>query len=175
VATVRSFSKVVAPGLRVGWSVLPAWLVDAVVVAKQGADLHTSTLSQHLVLELIGDEEAHRVRVAHVAAAYAAKAEALHTALMRHLGDALTVGAVDGGMFLWGAFADESVDTTMLLERALEHDVAFVPGAAFYAGLPAGDVPRHRIRMSFATLPVERFDEAARRLATAVHSQRAGG
>jgi 2-aminoadipate transaminase len=168
VALVRSTSKTVAPGLRIGWVVLPDWLVDAVIVAKQSVDLHTPTLSQHLVLELLADERAHRRRIDAVTRRYAEQAEALQTALARHLGDELLLGPVHGGMFVWARFADPRVDTTALLAAAVGHGVAFVPGAAFH--VPAcGDeaVPVHELRMSFATLTVDRFDEAARRLATA--------
>jgi len=170
VALCRTVSKTLAPGLRLGWAAMPSWLVDAVVVAKQGVDLHTSTLSQYLALGLLGDAEAHAARVAVSAARYARQAEALQTALARHLGDRLEIGAIDGGMFLWGHVTDETVDTTGLLRTAVEHGVAYVPGAAFYVNRPGDDtpVPHTRLRMSFATLPAEQFDEAARRLASAL-------
>jgi 2-aminoadipate transaminase len=171
VVLVRSTSKILAPGLRIGWAVLPDWLIDAVVVAKQAVDLHTSTLSQHLALAVLADHTAHRERVADVARSYARQAEALHSALVRHLGDQLHLPPVDGGMFLWGRFADDSIDTTALLPTALEQGVAFVPGAAFHVtrpGDPSDRVPHGEIRMSFATLPAEAFDEAARRLAAAL-------
>lgn len=175
VILVRSTSKILAPGLRIGWAVLPDWLVDAVVVAKQAVDLHTSTLSQHLALALLTDDAAHRARVATIARTYARQGEALHRALVRHLGDELQLTSVDGGMFLWGRFADESIDTRALLQVSVEHGVAYVPGGAFHVVRPGDDpqsVPQHELRMSFATLPPEAFDEAARRLATALHAHR---
>lgn len=177
VALVRSTSKTLAPGLRIGWAVLPTWLVDAVVVAKQAVDLHTSSLSQHLVLALLSDADAHRARVADVARTYARQGEALHQALTRHLGDELEIAPVDGGMFLWGRFVDDTVDATALLPVAVDHGVAYVPGAAFHVARPGLDptsLPRHELRMSFATLPPEQFDEAARRLAAAHRSTQTG-
>jgi len=170
VATTRTVSKTLAPGLRVGWIALPGWLVDPIVVAKQGVDLHTSTLSQYLALGLLSDADAQTARVRASAARYARQAEALQTALARHLGDRLELGPIDGGMFLWGRMTYESVDTTDLLRVAVDHGVAFVPGAAFYVSRPGDDtpVPHTRLRMSFATLPAEQFDEAARRIAAAL-------
>lgn len=170
VVLLRTVSKTVAPGLRVGWAVLPDWLVDSVVVAKQGVDLHTSTLSQYLAFGMLVDEEAHTERVRLSAARYGTQAEALQTAVARHLGDILEVGAIDGGMFLWAQLFDESVDTTAALHRALEQGVAYVPGAAFYAVKPGDDTPitRSKLRMSFASLAPDQFDEAARRMAVAL-------
>jgi 2-aminoadipate transaminase len=172
VVLLRTVSKTVAPGLRIGWAVLPDWLVSSVVVAKQGVDLHTATLSQYLALGMLADEAAHAERVRISAARYGLQAEALQTAVARHLGDILEVGAIDGGMFLWAKLFDESVDTTVALHRALQHGVAYVPGAAFYAVKPGDDTPvtHSRLRMSFASLAPDQFDEAARRMALALRS-----
>ncbi|MCU1358856.1 MAG: aspartate aminotransferase, partial [Ilumatobacteraceae bacterium] len=78
-------------------------------------------------------------------------------------------------VFLWGSFDDESIDTKDLLAVAVEHGVAFVPGGAFHVARPGDDpasVPHHELRMSFATLPPEAFDDAAQRLASALQSYR---
>jgi DNA-binding transcriptional MocR family regulator len=168
VALVRSTSKTLAPGLRIGWAVLPGWLVDAVVVAKQAVDLHTPTLSQHLALSLLADEATHAARLATITGRYARQAEALQRALAVHLGDSIELSPVDGGMFVWGRFADRGIDTSELLRVGLEHGVAFVPGAAFHVDVPGRRSPRHELRLSFATLPTSAFDEAARRLAATV-------
>jgi DNA-binding transcriptional MocR family regulator len=174
VVLVRSTSKTLAPGLRIGWAVLPGWLVDAVVIAKQAVDLHTSTLSQHLALALLADEQAHARRIAATVGRYARQAEALQRALSRHLGDDLDLYPVDGGMFVWGRFVDPAIDTTELLQVAVAQGVAFVPGAAFHPDVPGHPAPRHELRLSFATLPEPAFDEAARRLASAVRLARCG-
>lgn len=170
VALTRTVSKTLAPGLRLGWTVVPSWLVDAIAVAKQGVDLHTSTLSQYLALGLLSDVDAQAARTSASAARYARQAEALQTAIARHIGDRIEVGPIDGGMFLWGRIVDDAVDTTALLRVALDEGVAFVPGAAFYVNRPGDDtpVPHTRLRMSFATLAAEQFDEAARRLSIAL-------
>lgn len=170
VALVRTVSKTLMPGLRLGWASVPSWLFDSMVVAKQGVDLHTSTLSQYLALGMLADGDAHAVRVRHSAALYARQAESLQAALAQHLGDRMDIVPIEGGMFLWARLHDEAVDTTDLLRVALERGVAFVPGAAFFVSRPdSGDlVPTSYLRMSFATLAPEQFDEAARRLASAM-------
>jgi 2-aminoadipate transaminase len=172
VALARTTSKTVAPGLRIGWAVLPDWLVDPVVVAKQAVDLHTSTLSQYLVLGLLTDQTAHVARVHQTTARYARHAEALVSALQRHVGDAIELAPFDGGMFLWGRMTDPTIDTTAMLPTALANGVAYVPGAAFYAQRPGetGAAPHSFLRMSFATLSADQFDEAAQRLGTSIMS-----
>jgi len=168
VVGLGSVSKVLAPGLRVGWAVLPEWLVSPVVIAKQAVDLHTSTLSQHLAVALLSDAEAQAARVRDNAARYGRHAEALHTALVRHLGDALDIRPVDGGMFLWARCTDTTTDTAARLPAAVDAGVAYVPGTAFAVGDDDAAVLAHHLRMSFATLEPEQFDEAARRLAVAL-------
>jgi DNA-binding transcriptional MocR family regulator len=140
------------------------------VISKQAVDLHTSTISQYLALGLLADGEAQAARVRASAARYGRQSEALISALRRHLGDRLELGVVDGGMFVWGHFVDQDLDTVELLQRSLGHGVAFVPGAPFFAHAPGGDEPPPSayLRMSFATLAADQFEEAARRLAAAV-------
>lgn len=172
VALARTTSKTVAPGLRIGWAVLPDWLVDPIVVAKQAVDLHTSTLSQYLVLGLLSDREAHAARVRETTARYGRHAEALVSALQRHVGDAIELAPFDGGMFLWGHMTERSIDTTTMLTAALANGVAYVPGAAFFAQRPdeTEPAPHSFLRMSYATLVPDQFDEAARRMGVAINS-----
>lgn len=168
VVALGTVSKVLAPGLRVGWAVLPEWLVSPVVIAKQAVDLHTSTLSQHLAVALLADADAQAARVRANAARYGRHAEALQSALAHHLGDALDARPVDGGMFVWARCTDPEVDTAALLPQAVEAGVAYVPGTAFAVGDDDAAVLARHLRMSFATLEPEQFDEAARRLAVAL-------
>lgn len=168
VVALGTVSKVLAPGLRVGWAVLPEWLVSPLVIAKQAVDLHTSTLSQHLAVALLSDAEAQAERVRANAARYGRHAEALHAALGRHLGEVLEVRPVDGGMFLWACCTDPSADTAAMLPLAVDAGVAYVPGTAFSVGDDDAAVLARHLRMSFATLEPEQFDEAARRLALAL-------
>ncbi len=154
-----SFSKVMAPGLRLGWLRAPGELRRACVVAKQAADLHTPTVNQLAAARYLADRDldAHVRRVAGV---YRERRDAM----LAGLGDALPEGSAwsrpEGGMFLW-ARLPASYDTTELLPRVVRHDVAYVPGAPFYAGEP----DRSTLRLCFVTQTPEEIGEGLRRLA----------
>jgi 2-aminoadipate transaminase len=162
VVRMRSTSKVLAPGLRVGWTEGPRWLVDAMVIAKQSADLHTSTLSQAIVTELLGDADWFADHVAAIRHQYGIRRDALCEALTTTLGDRISFQRPEGGMFLWATLP--GVETMPLLATALENGVAFVPADAFTI-----DAHRpHTARLSFATVDPEDFTTAVERLAAAI-------
>jgi 2-aminoadipate transaminase len=158
-------SKTVAPGLRVGWLAAPAWLLPVLVRTKQAVDLHTSTLAQALVAELLADGPARAAHLEHARTIYRARADALVAGLDAHTGGRLRPSAPDGGMFLWTRLPDEAPAAEVLLRTAVDHGVAFVPGTAFYADSDRG---HDHIRCSFATLTPPELDDAAARLATAL-------
>jgi 2-aminoadipate transaminase len=162
---VGTVSKVLAPGLRVGWMVGPPWLVEACARLKQTTDLHTSTLSQHLVAELLRDEAWYAEHLVFVRGLYRARANALIDALHREFGECISIAPVEGGLFAWVTFTD-GTDTDALCEHALVRGVAFVPGSAFSAET------RHRnaARLCFASLPPARLVDAVSRLAAAHRS-----
>jgi 2-aminoadipate transaminase len=153
-----SFSKVMAPGLRLGWLRAPAPLRRACAIAKQAADLHTPPVNQLAAARYLADRDLD-AHVARVAAAYGERRDAM----LAGLPDALPEGSVwnrpAGGMFLW-ARLPETYDTTALLPRVVEHDVAYVPGAPFYADAP----DRSTLRLCFVTHTPEEIGEGLRRL-----------
>ncbi|WP_226485976.1 aminotransferase-like domain-containing protein [Streptomyces parvulus] len=153
-----SFSKVMAPGLRLGWLRAPAGLVRACAVAKQAADLHTPTVNQLAAARYLADRDLD-AHVARVAAAYGVRRDAMLTGLA----DALPAGSrwtrPEGGMFLW-ARLPEGYDTTALLPEVVRHDVAYVPGAPFHAGTP----DRATLRLCFVTQTPDEIAEGLRRL-----------
>ncbi|MFJ2960514.1 PLP-dependent aminotransferase family protein [Streptomyces sp. NPDC087270] len=154
-----SFSKVMAPGLRLGWLRAPAGFRRACVIAKQSADLHTSTVDQAAVARYLADRDldAHLDRVR---AAYRIRRDAL----VAGLADALPAGSgwnrPEGGMFLWVRLP-EGHDATALLSVAVGHDVAYVPGAPFFAA----DPDPAALRMSFTTHTAAEIGEGLARLA----------
>jgi 2-aminoadipate transaminase len=160
VVTLGTASKLLAPGLRVGWLTAPAALVAPLVRLKQAADLHTATLPQLVVHDCLGDEAWLAGHVAGLRTLYAARADALCGALRLRLGERLAWREPQGGMFVWGRLrADRDAD--VLLPISLRHGVAFVPGSAFTDD-PAG---RACLRLSFASLTPPELVDAVERLA----------
>ena len=160
--TVSSLSKVLAPGLRIGFLRAPEALLGPLTVAKQAADLHTSTVDQHaarLALET-GDLDDH---IDHLCAEYRRRRDALLGGLEQALPAGSAFNRPAGGMFVW-ARLPEGWDATELLSSALRHDVAFVPGAPFYAK----DPDLATLRLSFATADVGKIEEGIARLRKAL-------
>jgi len=153
-----SFSKIAAPGLRLGWLRAPSSVLPALTVAKQAADLHTSTIDQAAAAAWFAetDVDAH---VARLRAAYRQRRDAMVQLMPEVLPPGSTWTDPDGGMFVWARLPG-TPDTAELLPRALAADVAFVPGAAFYAGTP----DRATLRLSFTTHTPERIAEGLTRL-----------
>ncbi|MEV2216953.1 PLP-dependent aminotransferase family protein [Streptomyces sp. NPDC050997] len=158
VVLLGSFSKVMAPGLRLGWLRAPGALRRACAVAKQAADLHTPTVNQLAAARYLADRDldAHVGRVARV---YRERRDAMLAGLKEALPEGSDWTRPEGGMFLW-ARLPESYDTTALLPRVVRHDVAYVPGAPFYAGEP----DRSSLRLCFVTQTPEEIEEGLRRL-----------
>lgn len=163
IVTLGSASKILAPGLRIGWMVAAQPVRDAVVRFKQCADLHTSTLDQLLVASLLADDVALEAHLDAVRACYRERCATLIGEFERRLGDTIEIARPDGGMFIWVRCVDRSVDTTEWFLRAVEGGVAFVPGAAF----SVDNAWSWAFRACFATLDDARLVEAVRRMTEA--------
>ncbi|MHB9852735.1 PLP-dependent aminotransferase family protein [Streptomyces sp. Tue6028] len=155
-----SFSKVMAPGMRLGWLRAPAALRRACAVAKQAADLHTPTVNQLAAARYLADRDLD-AHVAGVAAVYRERRDAMLAGIAEALPAGSSWTRPEGGMFLW-ARLPESYDTTALLPRVVEQDVAYVPGAPFYAAAPDPAT----LRLCFVTQTPEEIAEGLRRLRT---------
>ncbi|MES2939739.1 MAG: PLP-dependent aminotransferase family protein [Pseudomonadota bacterium] len=148
-----SFSKVLAPGIRMGFVVAPHAMVPRLLQVKQAADVHTAIFNQRVVTEVIKDGFLDR-HVPKIRTMYKAQRDVMLAALERELGDLdASWNKPDGGMFLWVRLP-EGVDAAALLPKAVENGVAFVPGTAFYASDPD---PR-TMRLSFVTASVEQIN-----------------
>ncbi len=158
--TLGTFSKLLAPGLRVGWIHGPAWLIDPLTRLKQAADLHTSTAGQRLVADLVARPGWLADRATRLRDLYRHRAGVLAAALRREAGDRLAFAEPRGGMFLWARLRGADADAAALLPAAVAEGVAYVPGAAF----ACADPPRAHLRLCFATLDDAGLAEAAARL-----------
>lgn len=154
-----TLSKVLSPGLRLGYICGPKPVLEVIGLLKQTVDLHTSTLTQRMAADIIasGRLEAH---LPSVRALYQRQAQTMLEALAQYMPEGVAWTNVQGGMFIWMTLP-ESIDTTAMMKTALDHNVAYVPGEAFYA--LGGD--RHHLRLSFVTVPEDRIREGVRRLA----------
>jgi 2-aminoadipate transaminase len=157
-ALLGSFSKVMAPGMRLGWLRAPAALRRACVVAKQAADLHTSTVDQAAAARYLADNDLD-AHLARVRTAYRARRDALVSGLESALPAGSSWNRPQGGMFVWVRLPD-GLDATALLPEAVRQDVAYVPGAPFFAA----DPDPAALRMSFTTHTPEEISEGLVRL-----------
>lgn len=159
---LATFSKMVAPGFRVGWIVGPEPVIAMLNKAKQATDLHTSTFAQHLLVNLVtqpGWLDQHRTRIVPI---YRERCDALSAALRDTFGDRISFHDPEGGMFIWADFPGLP-STEPFFARSIEHGVAFVPGSAF----AVDQQPTSTARFSFATLSVSQLADAAARLGRA--------
>ena len=168
-----SFSKVLAPGLRLGFVVAPHAVYPKLLQAKQAADLHSPGFNQRVVAEVMKDGFLER-HVPTIRTLYKAQRDAMLEALAREIpaGDAdstLTWNTPAGGMFLWARLA-QGMSAVDLLPHAVAQGVAFVPGAPFYAD--HGD-PR-TLRLSFVTPSVEEIRRGVTALAAGIKTYAAG-
>jgi len=161
-----SFSKILAPGLRLGFMVAPKAIFPKLLQAKQAVDLHTPIFTQRMVSEVIKDNFLER-HIPTIRALYKNQRDTMIAALRREMsGLDVRFNTPLGGMFLWLRMP-EGIDTVALLPKAVERGVAFVPGVPFYAD--AGDC--RTMRLSYVTASVEQIDAGVAALALAVREQ----
>ncbi|MFT3843150.1 MAG: PLP-dependent aminotransferase family protein [Myxococcaceae bacterium] len=161
VISLGTFSKTLAPGLRIGWMLAPKAFKQHVVVAKQSADLHSSSISQRAVIELLKafDYQAH---VDGLCAAYRPRRDAMLSAIARDFPVGTRFTRPMGGLFVWVELP-EGRDAGELFQAAIAEKVAFVPGAPFYPRQPN----RRTLRLNFSNRPVDAIEEGIRRLGSA--------
>jgi 2-aminoadipate transaminase len=159
VVYLGTFSKVFCPGMRLGWVAGPSAIVHKYVLLKQSADLHTSTLSQRVAARYLAANDLD-ANVARVITMYRERRDAMLAALDEYFPSDASWTRPQGGLFVWVELP-RGIDARELLERALAHDVAFVPGAAFFPE-PGHD---HTMRLNFSAMPPDRIHEGVRRLA----------
>jgi 2-aminoadipate transaminase len=164
VVHLGSFSKVLAPGLRVGYIIAPEELHFKLVQAKQATDLHTPSLTQRIVYEVVKDGFLDR-HVPTIRALYRDQCEAMLRALERHMPAGVEWNRPEGGMFVWVKLP-QHIDSMKLLEQAIAQNVAFVPGGPFFAN----EAQHNTLRLSFVTVPPATIDEGVARLGALIRA-----
>ncbi len=154
-----TFSKTIAPGLRVGWVCAARDLVHKIVLAKQAGDLHSATLNQMVMHEVV--EAVYEPQVRKITAVYRKRRDAMLAALKQHMPSGISWTKPQGGMFVWLTLPS-AFDSVELLARSIaEERVAFVPGGAFFVDGSG----RNTIRLSYSLPPESVIEEGIKRLA----------
>jgi 2-aminoadipate transaminase len=160
-----SFSKIVAPGFRLGWLVAPDPLIDKLLVAKQAADLHSSSFSQYVVHQYLADNDVD-CHISSIVEAYGRQRETMLDAIQKHLPDTVRSTRPEGGMFLWVTLPD-GASSMELFDLAIQDKVAFVPGDPFYV---TGKGPGNTLRLNFSCVNEELIGTGIRRLGKAIRT-----
>jgi 2-aminoadipate transaminase len=160
-----TLSKILSPGIRLGWAVAPPPVMEKVVLGKQAADLCTSTLTQYFVREYFA-EGRWREYVDSLVGHYRSRRDAMLDALARHFPPQAEWTQPAGGLFVWATLPDY-IDTADLLAKALRENVAFVPGQAAYVDGRGGS----SMRLNFSASTEEEIDEGIRRIGQVVWEQ----
>jgi 2-aminoadipate transaminase len=163
---IGTLSKILSPGIRLGWAVAPPPVMEKMALGKQATDLCTSTLAQYFAIEYFA-EDRWRSYVDSLCEIYRSRRDAMLEALQRHFPEQATWTRPQGGMFVW-ATLPSYIDTSDLLAKALRENVAFVPGAAAYVD---GQQGRSSMRLNFSGFDEDRIREGIRRIGTVVSEQ----
>ena len=158
-----TFSKTLAPGIRLGWIIAPEVVMDWLVRGKQGADLHTGTFVQMLASDIASRGILKR-HVEIIRKVYRERRDVMLEAMEEHFPKEIVWTRPQGGLFLW-ARCPEGVDTEPLMEKALEEQVAFVPGFAFF---PDGR-GQNAMRLNFSAMPPDKIRIGIERLGRVLH------
>lgn len=153
-----SFSKILVPGLRLGWLSGPVSIIEKLTMIKQAADLHTSTTTQALAAEAFADGFLDR-HIEQVRAYYRIQRDRMLDALATHFPQGTTWTVPEGGMFIWVTLAGE-LDATAMLPAAVAQGVAYVPGAQFF---PDGG-GTNTLRLAYSVATLVEIDQGIERL-----------
>lgn len=160
-----SFSKIVAPGIRLGWTCASEDIMEKLIVAKQASDLHTNYLSQMIVHQYLRDNDIDR-HIALIRKAYKEQRDCMVKTMEETFPENVSFTRPEGGMFLWVTLPEE-MSSFDLFERAIKEKVAFVPGQAFYAD--GGG--QNTMRLNYSNCDNERIVEGITRLAKVIKEQ----
>ena len=162
---VGTFSKILSPGIRLGWTVAPPPVLEKIVLGKQATDLCTSTLTQYFVREYFAERRWQRY-IDDLVEIYRERRDVMVEALRNNFPAEATWTEPEGGLFIWATLPDY-IDTSDLLAKALRADVAFVPGQAAYVDGRG----RHSMRLNFSGVTADEIREGVRRIGEVIAEQ----
>ena len=162
VVYLSTFSKTMAPGMRLGWMVAEPEIYQRLVIAKQATDLHTNTVAQRAADRYLTENPADQ-HIAKIRAVYGERCRVMLEALARYFPASVRWTKPEGGMFLWVELAPE-VRTEEVLTEAIAEKIAFVPGAAFFAN----EKEHNFMRLNFSNQKPEKIEEGIKRLAQVI-------
>jgi 2-aminoadipate transaminase len=162
---IGTFSKILSPGIRLGWTVAPPPVLEKIVLGKQATDLCTSTLTQYFVREYFAERRWQRY-IDDLVEIYRRRRDVMLEALRNNFPAEATWTEPDGGLFIWATLPDY-IDTSDLLAKALRADVAFVPGQAAYVDGRG----RHSMRLNFSGVSEDEIREGVRRIGEVIAEQ----
>lgn len=157
--SLGTFSKILAPGLRVAWLIAPPAILEQIILAKQAADLQPSTISQ-MQIDTYLERFDVNAQIARIRALYRARRNCMAEAIRETMGNTVSFPFPQGGLFLWLRLT-EGIDTKALLAESIARKVAYVPGEPFHANGGGGNT----MRLNFSYMPEERIREGITRLA----------
>ena len=157
-----SFSKIVSPGMRLGWICAPPEIIEQAVTAKQGTDLHSNELSQRIIARFLADYSVDD-HIAKISQVYGMQCDCMLKAIKDEFPEEVSYTRPDGGMFIW-ATLPKGYSSTKLFEMALAEDVAILPGIPFYTDGGGEDT----MRLNFSNATPERIEEGISRLGSAL-------
>ena len=159
-----SFSKIIAPGMRMGWIAAPKEVFEQVVTAKQASDLHSNYLTQRIIYQFLADNDIDR-HIHHIREVYRNQCDIMVNMIEETFPPEVTITRPDGGMFLW-ATLPRGFSTMDLFTIAIKENVAFVPGNPFYTDSSGSE----SMRLNFSNSDDEHIVEGITRLSKAIHS-----
>lgn len=163
-----TFSKIVSPGMRMGWIVAPPEVMDKLVTAKQASDLHSNYFTQRVVHQFLQDNDVEQ-HIQKIRKMYKSQRDQMVSSIQKHLPAGVKHTQPEGGMFLWVTLP-EGMSSLELFGLALEEKVAFVPGEAFYT-----ENPEHNtMRLNFSNSSAEEIEEGMERLGNAIRKLQTG-
>ena len=157
-----TFSKIVSPGMRMGWIVAPPEVMDKLVTAKQASDLHSNYFTQRVVYQYLQDNNVDQ-HIQSIKQLYKSQRDQMVHSIRKYFPEGVKHTSPQGGMFLWVTLP-EGTSSMELFELAMEENVAFVPGETFYTE----DPEKNTMRLNFSNSSVEEIEEGIKRLGNAI-------